>query len=46
MSWFGLVVEPINLTSVLRDGGKGENIVEIKTHNTVDVVDERFHVLL
>ena len=40
------VVEPVDLSPVLWNGGKGENVVKIEAESLVDVVDEGLNVLL
>lgn len=41
-----LVVETVDLSAVLRDGGEGEDVVEVESKGGVDVVDESLNVLL
>lgn len=46
MSKLRLVVESVDLSSVLGDGGEGKDVVQVKSEGRVDVVDEIVDVLL
>lgn len=46
MSELRLVVETVDLSAVLRDGGEGEDVVEVESEGGVNVVDESLNVLL
>jgi hypothetical protein len=46
MHEFGLVVKAIDFMTVLRDGGAGDNLVQVHAQGCVDVVNKGFHVLL
>jgi hypothetical protein len=40
------VIKTVNLSSVLGNGSKGKDVVEVETESRVDVVDEVVDVLL
>lgn len=46
VSEFRLVVETVNLTTVLWDGGERKDVVQVETEGGEDVVDESLDILL
>ena len=46
MSELRLVIKTINLTTILRDSGEGEDVVQVETEGAVDIVDNGLDVLL
>ena len=46
MCELGLVIKPINFTTILRHGGEGDNVIQVKSQHRVDIVNKCLHILI